>query len=1007
MTLPVDHKACFKATDTAGNTSYSASEVGLDTTAPVISLSSVVNNQVSATATDTETSIASFDYQLIASASLCDSGLTSFQAYDGSALDLELDHKACFKATDTAGNTSYSASEAGLDTTAPVISLSSVVNNQVSATATDTETSIASFDYQLITTEACADQLTDFQSYDQSVITLDYDQKACFRAVDTAGNTSYSASEVGLDIVQPVISVSSVTNNQVSASASDTETAIASFDYQLTASTCDANLATSYTAYLASSLLTLPVDHKACFKATDTAGNTSYSASEVGLDTTAPVISLSSVVNNQVSATATDTETSIASFDYQLIASASLCDSDLTSFQAYDGSALDLEIDHKACFKATDTAGNTSYLDSSAGADLTAPIIIISFLRNRVSAVVGDNADPDPSFDYQLITTEACADQLTDFQSYDQSVITLDYDQKACFRAVDTAGNTSYSASEVGLDIVQPVISVSSVTNNQVSASASDTETAIASFEYQLTASTCDANLATSYTAYLASSLLTLPVDHKACFKATDTAGNTSYSASEVGLDTTAPVISLSSVVNNQVSATATDTETSIASFDYQLIASASLCDSGLTSFQAYDGSALDLELDHKACFKATDTAGNTSYSASEVGLDTTAPVISLSSVVNNQVSATATDTETSIASFDYQLITTEACADQLTDFQSYDQSVITLDYDQKACFKATDTAGNTSYLDSTAGQGTTDPDTTSPVISVSSVTDNQVTASASDAETSVASFDYQLITTEACDDQLTDFQSYDQSVITLAYEQMVCFRVTDTAGNTSYSASEAGQDTTAPVISVSSVTDNQVSANASDAETSIASFDYQLMTTDTTCSLTLADFEIYVAGSVLALEVDQKACFRATDAAGNSATAASTPGLDVTAPTISINFDSLTSQVAASVRDDSDPAPSLSYRLMTDNSCNRSLTGFQTYSGLKLELEPAQKACFRAEDSAGNISYKLSPAGTEQATSLPDTSEGASNWPVVIGIVAVVVVGTAIVRRRRSQRSV
>ena len=514
-----------------------------------------------------------------------------------------------------------------------------------------------------------------------------YDQKACFKATDTAGNTSYADSSAGQDTTAPVISLSSVTNNQVSASASDAETAIASFDYQLiTTETCDDQL-TDFQSY-DQSVITLAYEQKACFKATDTAGNTSYADSSAGQDTTAPVISVSSVTNNQVSATASDTETSIASFDYQLIASASLCDSDLTSFQSYDQSVITLDYDHKACFKATDTAGNTSYADSSAGQDTTAPVISLSSVtNNQVSASASDAETAIASFDYQLITTETCDDQLTDFQSYDQSVITLAYEQKACFKATDTAGNTSYADSSAGQDTTAPVISVSSVTNNQVSATASDTETSIASFDYQLiaSASLCDSDL-TSFQSY-DQSVLTLDYDHKACFKATDTAGNTSYSASEAGQDIAPPVISLSSVVNNQVSATATDTETSIASFDYQLIASASLCDSGLTSFQAYDGSALDLEIDHKACFKATDTAGNTSYLDSSAGADLTAPIIIIS-FLRNRVSAVVGDNADPDPSFDYQLITTEACADQLTDFQSYDQSVITLDYDQKACFR-------------------------------------------------------------------------------------------------------------------------------------------------------------------------------------------------------------------------------------------------------------------------------------------------------------------------------
>ena len=130
------------------------------------------------------------------------------------------------------------------------------------------------------------------------------------------------------------------------------------------------------------------------------------------------------------------------------------------------------------------------------------------------------------------------------------------------------------------------------------------------------------------------------------------------------------------------------------------------------------------------------------------------------------------------------------------TDGQEYTEGTDIIDdadsHDKRICFRSWDTFFRN------RGYGRSDVihfDAIAPVISVSSVTNNQVSASASDTETSIASLDYQLVSYAHCDDQLTDFQSYDQSVITLAYNQAACFKATDTAGNTSYSTSEAGQD--------------------------------------------------------------------------------------------------------------------------------------------------------------------------------------------------------------------
>ena len=100
--------------------------------------------------------------------------------------------------------------------------------------------------------------------------------------------------------------------------------------------------------------------------------------------------------------------------------------------------------------------------------------------------------------------------------------------------------------------------------------------------------------------------------------------------------------------------------------------------------------------------------------------------------------------------------------------------------------------------------------------------------------------------------------------------------------------------DTTPPVLQVGQVVDNSVTAVADDQFAQSVFLEVQLLDEFKLCSAesTVNNFETYLAGSVVELADDQKACFRATDPVGNVAYASSTTGLDVNPPVITVKLD-------------------------------------------------------------------------------------------------------------------
>ena len=314
----------------------------------------------------------------------------------------------CLRAVDNLGNTSYlvSANPLNIDVTNPVIT----VNNDVSMTFTNsdtinvtaTDTNISTRNYGFSADNICDGTDTypnSFTSGSNFNITSETNngKYMCFRAVDTAGNTSYlvSANPLNIDITNPAISITDdvvagpVTSDTVAANITDTNITLR--EYALSAdATC--NVADfPGTTYTNSSTLTFNTQTNngkwVCFKGADGAGNITYAASAnpLNIDVTSPAISITDnvaagpVQSDTVIATVTDTNITLREYALSADATCNVADFPGTAYTSGSSLVFNTQTNNGkwVCFKGADGAGNITYSASAnpLNIDVTNPII--------------------------------------------------------------------------------------------------------------------------------------------------------------------------------------------------------------------------------------------------------------------------------------------------------------------------------------------------------------------------------------------------------------------------------------------------------------------------------------------------------------------------------------------------------------------------------------------------------------------------------------------------------
>ena len=762
------------------------------------------------------------------------------------------------------------------------------------------------------------------------------------------------------------------------------------------------------------------------------------------IDTERPVITVSSPVNSKVTATVTDNlDPAAIQIRWTAVLAGATCPT--TSSSSLWGSyvttqteELTLPEGQKICYEASDVGNNKAYAESELGRDITPPTIVVNPSSDysdpgRQTTVTAQSADTDldttswrskdisgsATCDAAAVGTSLLPGSIAIHSGHGISITLADEaynSRKICFAVKDTDDNWAYLASGVitGIDRTAPIITVSSIINNKVSATISGGHT---TFEVAtIYDGVCSSATSATFTSYAASSDVTLAsvIGARICFKAVDSVGNESYVASDPFRDTTPPTITVNpsaahSTPKRQLTVTARSGSVDVNNNSWRhksILGSASCNVAGMASGTSSGRSVtLNSEADnnHKVCFAVKDGSNNWAYAASGLitGIDRTAPVITVSPVVDNKVSATVTAS----ASFESQIITDNVCSSATSgSFAAYTAGTeLTLPAGSRACFRATDSLTNTRYVASGIGVDTTVEvivhDITSPTITVNpSAADStpkrqiRVFASSSSSDVDSSSWQHKLVSSSTgCNSvEMASGTSSGRSV-TLNSEadnnHKVCFTIKDTSNNPAYAASGliTGIDRTLPVITVSPVTsDNGVSATVSDNADNSPTFESQLIGNNICDFRTGGTFAGYTAGTVLSLPAGSRACFRATDSAGNISHAASGVGVviaDTPLPAININLVA-NNQVSATLVGALTNSPVLEVQIITGNVCSSATGGsFSAYTaGTVLSLPAGSRACFRVTDSIGRAAYTPSVAGQGSSSQRPSNTRRSSN---------------------------
>ena len=231
FTLESDNgtKVCYKAVDTATNTTYSLSNAiaGIDTTAPVLSFTDDVaaGPVISDTITGSwgDASVKKWEYD---TDGVCSTTSGDYSKTDADSIDQTTETNntkyICLYGEDLAGNksTQASANDINIDATAPTVTFTDdvasgpVVSDTITGSWGDASTKLWEYDADGTCSTTSGDySKTDADSIDQTTETNNT-KYICLYGEDAVGNyaTQVSANDINIDITVPAnISVSSVT----------------------------------------------------------------------------------------------------------------------------------------------------------------------------------------------------------------------------------------------------------------------------------------------------------------------------------------------------------------------------------------------------------------------------------------------------------------------------------------------------------------------------------------------------------------------------------------------------------------------------------------------------------------------------------------------------------------------------------------------------------------------------------------------------------------------------
>jgi hypothetical protein len=480
--------------------------------------------------------------------------------------------------------------------------------------------------------------------------------------------------------------------------------------------------------------------------------------------------------------------------------------------------------------------------------------------------------------------------------------------------ATDKAGNTTSAQRSFKLDFTPPLVAVAGVGAG-----------AVVNAPVTLTVSITDASPFTASVRldgapFVSGSTVSSEGPHTLVVSATDAAGNTASTSLSFTLDFTPPLITVSGVQGGGVYGT-----------PRVITFSASDANPGTTSalldgVPFLSGDVVSGEGSHLLVVSSTDAAGNSASVTVSFALDFTPPAIAISGVaqgaiVNTPVTLTFVVTDASSVS-------TTAMLDGAPFLSG---GTVSTEGPHTLVVSAQDAAGNSG----SASRSFT-LDFTAPVITVTGVQNGGVygaprviTYSVSDANpgTTTAKLDGAAFTSGG--------------TVSAEGNHTLVVSSTDAAGNSSTVTVPFALDFTAPVITVSGVSDGQYSS--APLSPTFSATDAHLQSVSAT-----VDGLSFVSGNSVSAEGSHVLAVTASDAAGNTSTKTLHFTLDFTAPVITITgvADGQTAQTFTPVFSATDANPV---------TVSGTLDGLPFASGTTVATAGAHTLVVTATDAAGN----------------------------------------------------
>ncbi len=623
-----DYTLRASAADAAGNLSPEAVvHFTIDKTAPLVTITGVADGQVTAAAAVTPVFSATDAHLSSLAGTLDGASFTS-----GSAVTSEGVHVLRVSAVDGASNSTVAIRTFTIDRTPPTITVTGVGNGLISA---DAVTPMVAFsDATLDTTSITLDGAA-FVSGTSVAAERDHELRATAR--DRAGNVANVTISFSIDQTAPALTVAGVTNGQCS--ATPLTPTFSATDAHLVSVAGKLNGApfASGTAVSADGAYALAVD------AVDAVSHTTSVNVAFIVDATAPAITVTGVTSGQV---ATGPVTPVVSISEPNLTASTLR---LDGSPFVSGTQVASEGAHTITVSASDCAGHTSSTSVAFTIDTTPPAIAVSGVTDgesrRTPATITVTATD--------LTPVTLTIQLDGATFVNGSTVSAEAAHTLIATATDAANRSTTRTVHFRIDTQAPVVTVSGVADNQSYGSAVTPVITISDADLATQSITLDGAAFSSGTPVASEGA------HILSASASDRAGNSTTVVVHFRIDTQAPVVTVAGVSEGISYPSNVTPVITISDAD---LASQSIT---LDGAPFVSGTVVSAEAAHTLVASASDRVGHTTSVTVHFRVDRTAPVVTVSGVVDGTTYTSPVTPVVSVSDADLssQLVTLDGLA--------------------------------------------------------------------------------------------------------------------------------------------------------------------------------------------------------------------------------------------------------------------------------------------------------------------------------------------------------